>query len=253
MEAQKSRLPSSLSAGPHDLRAASRSLLRFDLRLLSELVWRSAGVLAGLCESSNVLDDPKSEDSEKLKGPNPPALIPLSLSMVVMRVSSTSLVGVCSDLYDGCHGAAGLDPRQDLAPSCENEGVTLKGNGGDSKLELRTLFLLLKGGGERYSRKTAVVAVVGVVLEPRQDFTVLNLVSGTRLMKPFLAHELALDVDFNFFSCPSNFSAEKWFSLSAVFNRKRSLSESLNLRKRVSELSVSRDNSDKEEARDESQ
>lgn len=88
--------------------------------------------------------------------------------------------------------------------------------------------------------------------DPRQDFTLLNLVSGTRLMKSFLALSLALDAVL-FFSFPSNFSDENLFSLSGEFNRKRPLSESPNQRKRLLPLSVSRDNSDTGEAREESQ
>lgn len=46
---------------------------------MRELVWSSAAVLAGLTNSSTGLDDPDSEDSEKLRGPKPPTPPPLLL------------------------------------------------------------------------------------------------------------------------------------------------------------------------------
>lgn len=46
-----------------------------DLRLLRELVCSSAWVLAGLTDSSAGLDDPDSEDIEKLSGASPPTLL----------------------------------------------------------------------------------------------------------------------------------------------------------------------------------
>lgn len=46
---------------------------------MRELVWSSAAVLAGLTNSSTGLDDPESEDSEKLRGPKPPTPPPLLL------------------------------------------------------------------------------------------------------------------------------------------------------------------------------
>lgn len=42
-------------------------------------MWSSAAVLAGLSCSSTGLDDPESEDNEKLRGPSPPTPPPLLL------------------------------------------------------------------------------------------------------------------------------------------------------------------------------
>lgn len=42
-------------------------------------MWSSAAVLAGLTNSSTGLDDPESEDNEKLSGPKPPTPPPLLL------------------------------------------------------------------------------------------------------------------------------------------------------------------------------
>lgn len=50
---------------------------------MRELVCSSAGVLAGLTDSSAGLDDPDSEDNEKLRGANPP--MPLVAPEKVMR------------------------------------------------------------------------------------------------------------------------------------------------------------------------
>lgn len=54
-------------------------------------MWSSAAVLAGLTNSSTGLDDPESEDSEKLRGPRPPTPPPLLLQPEWVGVGCVSL------------------------------------------------------------------------------------------------------------------------------------------------------------------